>query len=181
MLWTKGDWNPRRPRFEQRGKPNRKSQIISLFCRNAPRMNGRDVCITRKVPVIEGQNPLNAMYSHHGGQPRIVDLNARHAMRDKQFAPFCVNRQTVGEQSQLLFEEFCSPVRFLRRKSVAVAVERASTRVPEFADILRRIAKLAVASKNSFDCGDYERIIVVVGLTHRRRMLLSRRYGVPAI
>jgi len=30
------------------------------------------------------------------------------------------------------------------------------TRVPEFADILRRIAKLAVASKNAVDCGDYE-------------------------
>jgi hypothetical protein len=31
-------------------------------------------------------------------------------------------------------------------------------------DILRGIAKLAVASKNGFDSGDYERIIVVVRL-----------------
>ena len=46
-------------------------------------MNGLDVCIAGKVPVIESQNPLNAMYSHRGGQPRIVDLNARHAIRDK--------------------------------------------------------------------------------------------------
>ena len=50
------------------------------------------------------------------------------------------------------------------RKSVAVAVERAGTRFPEFTDILRSIAKLAVASKNGFDSGDYERIIVVVRL-----------------
>jgi len=62
-----------------------------------------------------------------------------------------VDRQAVGEQSQLLFEEFCSPVRFLRGKSVAVAVEGASTRVPEFADIPRRIAKLAVSSKNDIN------------------------------
>src|SRR5258706_11979407 len=27
-----------------------------------------------KVPLIESQNPLNAMYSHRGGQPCIVDL-----------------------------------------------------------------------------------------------------------
>jgi hypothetical protein len=89
--------------------------------------------------------------------------------------------QAVGKQSELFFKEFRPPVCFLRRKSVAVAVERAGTRVPEFTDILRGIAKLAVASKNGFDSGDYERIIVWSGLTHRRRMLLSRRYGVPAI
>jgi len=72
--------------------------------------------------------------------------------------------QAVGKRSELFFKEFRPPVCFLRRKSVAVAVERAGTRVPEFTDILRGIAKLAVASKNGFDSGDYERIIVVVRL-----------------
>jgi hypothetical protein len=46
-------------------------------------MNSLNVRITSKVPVIESQNPLNAMYSHRRGQPRIVDLNARHAIPDK--------------------------------------------------------------------------------------------------
>ena len=46
-------------------------------------MNGLDVCIAGKVPLIESQNPLNAMYSHRGAQPCIVDLTARHAIRDK--------------------------------------------------------------------------------------------------
>jgi hypothetical protein len=50
-------------------------------------MNGLDVCITSKVPIIESQNPLNAVYSHRGGQPCIMDLNARHAIRDKEFPP----------------------------------------------------------------------------------------------
>src|SRR5438128_884420 len=104
------------------------------------------------------------MYAHRGGQPRVVDLNARHAIRDKQFPPFFMHRQAVREQSELFFEEFRPPVRFLRRKSVAVTVEGASTGVPEFADILRRIAKLAVTSKNGFDSRDYKRIIVVVRL-----------------
>ena len=61
---------------------------------------------------------------------------------------------------------------------MAVAVERAGTRVPEFTDILRGMAKLAVTSKNCFDSGDYERIIVVIRL---EGCCLSRRYGVPAI
>jgi hypothetical protein len=71
---------------------------------------------------------------------------------------------TQSGASTLFFKEFRPPVRFLRRKSVAVAAERAGTRVPEFTDILRGIAKLAEASKNGFDSGDYERIIVVVRL-----------------
>ena len=74
-----------------------------------------------------------------------------------------MHRQAVGKQSELFFKEF-RPVCFLRGKSVAVAVDRAGTRVPEFPDILRGVAKLAVASKNGFDGGDYERIIVVVRL-----------------
>src|SRR5690349_11614444 len=75
-----------------------------------------------------------------------------------------MHSQAVGKQSELFFKEFRPPVCFLRGKSVAVAVDRARTRVPEFTDILRGIAKLAIASKNGFDGGDYERIIVVVWL-----------------
>src|SRR6267143_2514418 len=75
-----------------------------------------------------------------------------------------MHRKAVREEPELFFKDFRSPVCFLRGKSVAVAVERASTSVPEFADILRRIAKLAIASKNGVDCGDDERIIVVVRL-----------------
>jgi hypothetical protein len=111
-------------------------RLEALFCRYGPRMNGLDVRETSKVSIIKGQNSLDAMYSHRGRQPRIVDLNARHAMRDKQSSPLLVHRQAVGEQSQLVLEEFGSPVCFLRGKSVAVAVERAGTRVPEFTHIL---------------------------------------------
>jgi hypothetical protein len=38
-----------------------------------------------------------------------------------------MHRHAVREQSEFFFKEFCPPVRFLRRKSVAVTVERAST------------------------------------------------------
>ncbi len=87
-------------------------------------MNGLDVCITSKVPIIESQNPHNAVYSHRGGQPCIMNLNARHAIRDKEFPPLFMHRQAVGKQSELFFKEFRALVCFLRGKSVAVAVER---------------------------------------------------------
>jgi len=45
-------------------------------------MNGLDVRETSKVSIIKGQNSLDAMYSHRGRQPRVVDLNPRHTMRD---------------------------------------------------------------------------------------------------
>jgi hypothetical protein len=51
-------------------------------------------------------------------------------MRDKQVPPFLVHGQTVREEAELLFEESGSLVCFLRRKTIPVAVERASTRVP---------------------------------------------------
>src|ERR1700675_2858573 len=140
-------------------------------------MNDLDVRITSKVPIIESQNPLNAVYSHRGGQPCIMDLNARHAIRDKEFPPLFMRRQAVGKQSELFFKEFRAPVCFLRGKSVAVAVERAGTRVPEFTDILRGVAKLAVASKNGFDSGDYERIIVVVRLDPPERDVATGEDG----
>ena len=57
-----------------------------------------------------------------------------------------MHRQAVGKQSELFFKELRPPVCFLRGKSVAVAVERVGTRVPEFTDILRGKAKLAIAS-----------------------------------
>jgi hypothetical protein len=55
-------------------------------------MNSLDVCVTSKVPVIKGQNSPDAIYAHRSSQSRIVDLNARHAMRDKQFSPLFVHR-----------------------------------------------------------------------------------------
>ena len=60
-------------------------------------MNGLNVRITSKIPVIESQNSLDAMHSHRSGQSSVVNLNARHAMPHKQFPPLLVDQQTVWE------------------------------------------------------------------------------------
>jgi hypothetical protein len=60
-------------------------------------MNGLNVRITNKVPVIEGpQYSLHVVNPHGGGQTRIVDLNTRHAMRNKKFQQLLMRGQAVG-------------------------------------------------------------------------------------
>ncbi len=39
-------------------------------------MDRLDVWVPGKVSVIKGQNSLDPVYSHRGGQPRIVNLNS---------------------------------------------------------------------------------------------------------
>jgi hypothetical protein len=99
-------------------------------------MNGFDACVASKVPVIKRKNPLDPVYNHRGRQPCIVDLHSGHCMRDKEFPPLFVDRQAVGQQSKASFKQFCSMVSLHRRKTVAVAIHRPSTRIPEFAKIL---------------------------------------------
>lgn len=45
-------------------------------------MNGFDAAITREVPIVERQDPLDAMYPHGSDQSSIVHLNARDVVRD---------------------------------------------------------------------------------------------------
>jgi hypothetical protein len=99
-------------------------------------MNRLDVRKTSEVPVVKGQNPLNAMDLHGRGKSSVMDLNTSDTMRNKEFAPLGMDFKAIREQSQSLFEELCSLVCFLRRKSVAVPVDWTSTRVPEFTNVL---------------------------------------------
>ena len=58
------------------------------------RLNVRE---TSKVPGIESQNSPDAMHAHRCDQSGIVNLNARDAMCHKQFPPFLMDQQTIGE------------------------------------------------------------------------------------
>ena len=62
-------------------------------------MNSFDVRITRKVPLVERQNPFDAVYPHGGYQSRIVNLSARNIVDNEQPSPFLVDGQTIGQQS----------------------------------------------------------------------------------
>ncbi len=127
-------------------------------------MNSFDIGITNEVLLVKGQNPADAVDSHCGHSSRIVDLNTGDIVRDKHFAPFPVDRQTVRQQPQLFLKRPGTAVSFLKRKRVPVAMEWTSAGVPEFGKILRRVAEDDTALKNSIDCRDYERIIAIIRL-----------------
>jgi hypothetical protein len=59
-------------------------------------MNGLDVRIASKVPVIEGQYSPHVVNPHGGGRTRVVDLDTGHGVRDKKSSPLFVHRQAVG-------------------------------------------------------------------------------------
>ena len=99
-------------------------------------MNGLYVAITRKVPVVECQNPLYALYSHGGNQSRVVNLRSGDVVRDQQPSPLLVNCYAIGKQLQLVFEKPRPAIGLLRRKSVSIAIEWTGARVPELSDVL---------------------------------------------
>jgi hypothetical protein len=111
---------------------------------DCPRVNGFNISVSNKVPVIESQNALDAMHTHRSHKARIVNLDARDAMCHQECAPLFVNCEAVRKQTELFLEKSCPTVRVLRRKAVAIAIYRASTCVPKFPDILGGIAEDAV-------------------------------------
>ena len=62
-------------------------------------------------------------------------------MRHEKFTPLFMNRRAVRKQSQSLLKEPSLAIRFLGRKTVAIAIQRAGTRIPKFSDILGRVAE----------------------------------------
>jgi hypothetical protein len=127
-------------------------------------MDGFDVLITGKVFFVECQNAFNAVYPHCGYQPRIVNLNAGNVMRNEQFAPFPVDRQTVRQQSQSIFKQFRTAVGFHGSKPVSIPIERTGASIPELRKVLRGVAKHGAALKDEIDRGNYEGVIVIIRL-----------------
>lgn len=77
-------------------------------------MNCFDVCVARKVALVESQDSFDAMHVHGGNQARVVNLNARDVVRNKQSPPFLMDRQAVGKQLQITFNESRTAIGFLR-------------------------------------------------------------------
>lgn len=78
--------------------------------------------------------------------------------------PLIVNRQTIRQKSQSIFKIPGPAVRLAGGKAIAIAVHRASTRIPELANILRGVAQDGVCKKHRFNGRYYDRIITVIRL-----------------
>jgi hypothetical protein len=111
-------------------------------------VDGFNTSVPSKVSIVECENALDAMHPHCRDKTRVVDLDARDAVRYQEFPPLLVNGEAVRQQAELPFEGPCQSVCLFRREAVAIAIYWASTGVPKFADILGRIAKNAIMPKN---------------------------------
>jgi hypothetical protein len=116
--------------------------------RNAVRVHGFNVSVPSKVPVVECENTLYAMYPHCRHEAGIVNLHARDAMGYEKLAPLFVNCKAVREQAELFLEGLCKPVCLQRREAVAIAINWASTGIPKFVDILGGVTQNAIMPKN---------------------------------
>src|SRR5580704_6253657 len=85
-------------------------------------------------------------------------------MRYQQPAPLFVNGEAVGKQTKLLFEESSCAVRIFRRKAIAVAIDGASTGIPKFCNVLRRVAENCITPKEGVNSRGDGGIIAVFGL-----------------
>lgn len=125
-------------------------------------MNGFNVRVTGKVPLVERQDAFHAVYPHSGCQARIVNLSARHIVDNEQSPPFLVDGQTIRQQSQIVFKQPGTAVGFGGSQPISIAVEWTGASIPEFRNVLGRVAEHCAALKDSVDCGNYERIIVII-------------------
>jgi hypothetical protein len=85
---------------------------------------------------------------------------------------------TIGQQPPAVLEIPGAAIGFLGGKPVAVAINRARTSVPEFPDVLRRVAERAAALKDSFDGRSYHRVIAIVGFHPAKEHVAVNQVGV---
>ena len=116
--------------------------------RNSARMHSFYICVPREILVVKCQNTLDTMHARRGHKTCIVNLHTRDTVRHQNPAPLFVNCKVVREQAELFLESPCESVRLLGRQAVAIAINRASTGVPKFADILRGVTEDAIMPKN---------------------------------
>jgi len=70
--------------------------------------------------------------------------------------------QTIRQQPQIVFKQSGTAVGFSGSQPVSIAVEWTGAGIPEFRNVLRRVAEHGIALKDGIDCGNYEGIIVII-------------------
>jgi|SRR5580698_4369763 hypothetical protein len=114
-------------------------------------MNGFDVGISGKVVLVECENMSDAVHPHSSDQSRVVDLNARDIVGHEQLAPLMVDRRTIGKQTQIFFKKLRASISLGRSQPLSVAIKRAGAGIPEFCNVLGRIAECSATLQNGID------------------------------
>ena len=108
-------------------------------------MHGRNIRIAGKVLLIEREQVGDAVDVHGGDQPGIVDLDSQYAISYHQATPFAMHLLVVRQEDQFSFDQLCFAIGLSNRQAETVAVLRPSCHVPEFHQVLRRVAERGAA------------------------------------
>jgi hypothetical protein len=96
---------------------------------------------------VEGEDAPYPVHVHHGYQPRVVNFNSLHAVRDDEALPFPVGRGRIPQQRQDALDFFDFGEHERDGKAEAVVRQRAGRDIPEFRDVLRREANRLIAGE----------------------------------
>ena len=91
-------------------------------------MNRFNVREAGEVGDVDGYDPRNAVGLHHGGKPRVMDLNAAHATFYQKLFPCRVGDLILGENLKKALDPDEFSLRFFYRESEAVIDDRAGSR-----------------------------------------------------
>jgi len=127
-------------------------------------MNSLDTRIASEVTVVESKNSLDAVDTHCRRQSRVVDPHARNVVAHQQGTPFLVDCQAVRQKLQLILKGSGPAVGFPRGKREPILIQGSSTGIPEFRNVLRRVAKHTAVRKNGVNRRDDQRIITIIRL-----------------
>lgn len=100
---------------KEKGPACTAARVGPLGSRDGAGVNCLDVCVSRKIPVVERQDTLQSVHPHRRNQARVVNLHPRNAVSDQEFAPLFVNGQAVGKQAKSILKELGTTVGLPRR------------------------------------------------------------------
>jgi hypothetical protein len=72
---------------------------------DGPRVNGLNIRIPRKIPIIKRKNALHTVNSHECHQSGVMHLHSGHSVRHQEFAPLLMHRKAVREQPKFFFRK----------------------------------------------------------------------------
>jgi hypothetical protein len=72
-------------------------------------MNSRDARVPREISIVQRENVADAV-DHQSYEPGVVHLRTRYAVADYQAAPFRMDMLTIGQETQLGFDNLGSLV-----------------------------------------------------------------------
>jgi hypothetical protein len=125
-------------------------------------MYNLDVCVARKIRLVQGKNMRNRVNLHGGRKSRIVDLYPADTIAHDQISPDPIDLFVVWKQGHDALNRVDTRIRFLNRQTKTVVPGWACTYVPKLTYILGSVAQVRPAFYEDLSSGLHNSIVWVV-------------------